>query len=141
MNEPKAFRCANCGQMLPVSHTGTSKCKYCGTEYQTGDDYASPIRIETMPFRTATFAEKVQIPFMVMRTDPEKAFEISLHEMAKKMAERITPCMEITISDDILTFGTIVSARLRVAVPDIPPQKVLDNAIRVDAETVRGLKV
>lgn len=141
MREPKAFRCANCGQMLPISHTGISKCKYCGTEYQVDDDWAAPLRIETMPFKAVTFAERVKIPFIVMRTDPEKAFEFSLHEMAERMAERIIPCMEIYAEEDLNTFDTFLGAKIRVAVPDEPIEKALQKAIAVNAETVKGEKI
>lgn len=138
MNEPKAFRCANCGQMLPVSHTGVSKCKYCGTEYKVDDDWATPLRIETLPFKSVTLAGKVKIPFYIVEDNPEKAFEYSLHQMAHDMAEKIMPYMDLDVEKDIRTFETTMFARLRVAVPDNPPREVLKRAIAVNAETVKA---
>lgn len=138
MNTPKGYRCANCGNMLPISRSGIMKCECCGSEYKVEDDQVIPFRVEHIQFRTETIGASYVIPEEMLKYNPEAAFEVTLEKMAHGMAEKIAPLMDIRVGYDPMYFTYKLDAKLRVAIPSQPPSEVLQKAISVNADMVNA---
>lgn len=140
-DKPKGYRCPNCGQMLPISRSGVMKCQYCGGEFKTDDGYA-PLRIEEVHFRAIEIGCQVQVPEFVFTDNPERAIALSLHEMSKQMAEKLIPLMNLRVDTDPLWLneGRIkIQGRIKVGIPDMPPQRVLQEALQIKPEQVNAV--
>ena len=137
---PKGYRCANCGNMLPASRTGIIKCECCGSEYRI-EDGMEPLRIERIPFQAVTLGCEAIIPREILLENPNAAFEITLNRMARNLAEKLVPVMDLTVRVDPLRADYLLQARLRAAIPPVHPKDVLREAVKVDAEGVDAKKV
>lgn len=137
---PKGYRCANCGNMLSISaaYKGILKCACCGSEYKAENDVITPLRIESIPYKYRTIGSKVEIPREYLFENPERIFELSLHEMARSMADKLVPLMSLETSYDPMKMEHILYGNIKVAIPDTPPEKVLKNAVQVKSGIVKA---
>lgn len=114
MRELKPMICKGCGGRIdPVALT----CNMCGTAYYL-DEEQNPIRIESWQGRIRSVACETKIPREYMLYgDADKIMEFTLHDIAKRMAERLIPFIEYEQSYDHQRMEYITRARLRVADP------------------------
>lgn len=125
----KGYRCANCGNMLPISWNGVMKCPSCGSQYKEEGGMLSLVRVEKIPFESTTIAGRVIIDPYLFYKKPEAAFELSLKRMASNMAEQIMPLMEVETYYDHARAEYEIRGRIRVAVPSRRPEEVIQQAI------------
>lgn len=139
---PKGYRCANCGNMLSISaaNKGILRCDCCGSEYKAENDEITPLRIESIPYKCHTIGSRVEIPREYLFENPESIFELSLHKMARSMADKLVPLLSLEVSYDPMKMEHILYGKIEVAIPDTPPDEVLRNAIQVNAKTVNARK-
>lgn len=137
---PKGYRCANCGNMLSISAAkkGILRCDYCGSEYKAENDEITPLRIERIPYKYRTIGSRVEIPREYLFENPERIFELSLHEMARNMADKLVPLMSLELSYDPMKMEHMLYGNLKVAVPDTPPEEVLRAAVQVRPGIVKA---
>ena len=136
---PKGYRCANCGNMLSISEAnkGILRCDCCGSEYRINDEI-TPLMIESIPYKYRTIGSRVEIPREYLFENSERIFELSLHEMARNMADKLVPLMSLEVSYDPMKMEHILYGNIKVAVPDTPPEKVLRNAVTVNPGIVKS---
>ena len=137
---PKGYRCANCGNMLSISATkkGILRCDCCGSEYKAENDEITPLRIERIPYKYHTIGSRVEIPREYLFKNPERILELSLHEMARNMADKLVPLMSLEVSYDLMKMEQILYGNIKVAIPDTPPEEVLRTAIPVNPKIVKA---
>ena len=137
MSNPKGYRCANCGNMLPISRDGIMTCPSCGSQYKEEDGMLAPVRVEHIPFESTTIAGRIVIDPYLFYNNPEAAFEVSLKRMAQMMAEKIMPLVELETHYDIATLRHELYGRLRVAIPNRHPEEVIHEAIVESPDIVK----
>lgn len=103
----------------------------CGSEYKAENDEITPLRIERIPYKYCTIGSRVEIPREYLFENPERIFELSLHEMARSMADKLVPLMSLEVSYDPVRMEDVLYGNIKVAVPDTPPEKVLRAAVSV----------
>lgn len=137
---PKGYRCANCGNMLSISEAkkGILRCDCCGSEYKAENDVITPLRIESIPYKYHTIGSRVEIPREYLFKNPERIFELSLHEMARNMADKLVPLMSLETSYDPMKMEHILYGKIKVAIPDTPPEEVLRTAVPVKPSIVNA---
>jgi len=137
---PKGYRCANCGNMLSISEAkeGILRCECCGSEYKAENDVITPLRIESIPCKCHTIGSRVEIPREYLFKNPERILELSLHEMARNMADKLVPLMSLEASCDPMKMEYILYGKIKVAIPDTPPEEVLRAAVTVNPGIVKA---
>ena len=137
---PKGYRCANCGNMLSISEAkkGILRCNCCGSEYKAENDEIMPLKIERIPYRCHTIGGKVEIPREYLFENPESILELSLHEMARKMADKLVPLMSLEVGYDPMRMEHILYGSVKVAIPDVSPAEVLRTALSVNPGIVKA---
>lgn len=110
----KALICECCGGRIDRA---TMVCQMCGTAYKL-DEYEQPIRIMEYSTRVETLNSRVAIPrYLVDHMETEDVMEMTLHKMARQMAEKIMPLIEFTHEYEPMTQEYVTYGRLKVANP------------------------
>lgn len=116
MSKLELMQCKTCGGHIDRA---TLTCQSCGAMYRLDEDHM-PVRLEVSQMRIETFVGEVIVPNeAVYLLGTEKACEMSLKEMAKRMAEKILPMIEYHTEYDIEHCEYVTYGRLRVANPYI----------------------
>lgn len=137
----KGYRCPNCGKMLTLTDARNSimKCEACGSEYKIEDDHKIiPYYVHQVPYDTHEIACCSYVPWEFVRVDPEAAMNVTLQHMAKDMAEKILPFIEVTSSLDPWDMRYRLDAILRVHVPSMPLEEQLKSAVPEYAKAVEA---
>ena len=109
----KELKCKNCG--APLRSDGV--CEYCGSVYQiSSDPTILPVLIHEP--RAITLEANIKVPFRTRdyMTD-EDIMECVIEELRNKIASKITQCMLIQQSQDIVNMTTTYRGLVRL----IPP--------------------
>ena len=89
----KAYICDRCGGHI---NERTMKCEYCGTQFKRSDE--GVIRIETFNNPVREFAATIAMSDMdIYRLSPERASEICMHELAKKLSACLIPAIRVSV--------------------------------------------
>lgn len=115
MSKLELLQCKTCGGHIDRD---TLTCQSCGAMYRLNDDNI-PVRIEVSHMRIETIVGSVITPREAVYTlGNEKACEMTLKEMASRMAERLLPFIEYQTEFDPLVNEYRTYGRLRVANPN-----------------------
>lgn len=117
MSKLQKLQCDQCGGRIDGV---TLTCQSCGMQYRLNEDFTLG-RVEIYHGRFQMLEGKIAIPSYVLYNIGETEFaEMTLHSLAKGMAEKILPFMEFKtmlnpdpVDNYITTIGTI-----RVAEPN-----------------------
>lgn len=117
MSDLKPLICPNCGGKVNAARM---KCEYCGTEFRCDDDGVLKIRYESVPCSTQVLGVSVNVPKdMIMRIDDDSAIRgFAMDEMTRRMAQILTPMMDIKVQDNPHFNSVVVNGRVRVIRPD-----------------------
>ena len=143
MSKPVGYRCNNCGNMLPISRSGVLKCQFCGSEYKVKEDYSvTPVIVRQQLFDYETLEGRTVIPDWLLRdaNNKEKLFETTLSQMARNMSEKLLPLMQLSYNYDPEYMQYNLYGRIRVAIPRVDPNDILQEAFHVDASAVFARK-
>ena len=109
------LQCKTCGGHIDRD---TLTCNHCGAMYRLNDDNI-PVRIEVSQMRIETLVGSVITPHEAFYALGEKdACEMTLKEMASRMAEKILPFIDYHMEFDPHLNQYVTHGRLRVARPD-----------------------
>jgi hypothetical protein len=111
MSKLTALICNSCGGQIDRN---TLTCTSCGTQYKY-DDNGRLITVIEYNRRVVYLNGSFAIPSYFVANNPEEAMEISLHELAKIMAEKIMPLMELQTRYDPMNQQYITDVRVGVA--------------------------
>lgn len=116
MSEYKGYRCANCGQMIPISQSRIIKCEYCGSEYEKENDLLKPIKFEVCETKLVTleYRERLREEYLLNDNMKEKYIEHTLDGIAHHLAKQIIPYIEVKSYRDLTTMETIISGRVKI---------------------------
>lgn len=137
----KGYRCPNCGKMLTLTDAKNNimKCEACGSEYKIEEDHKiTPYYIHQVPYDTHVIACSSYVPWEFVKEFPESAMNVTLQHMAKDMAEKILPYIEITSSLDPIDMRYRLDARLRVHIPSMSLEEQLKFAVPEYAKAVEA---
>ena len=137
----KGYRCPNCGKMLTLTDARNNimKCEACGSEYKIEDDNRIiPYYVHQIPYNTHEIACCSYVPWLFVKENPEVAMNVTLEHMAKEMAKKILPFIEVTSSLDPMDLKYRIDARLRVHVPSQPLEEQLKFAVPEYAKAVEA---
>lgn len=120
--------CDGCGGQIDRD---TLICNHCGVAYKL-DEYEMPIRVVEYAQRVDTFSGCVRVPAYLVKDakDAEQIMEMSLHQMAKQMAEKIMPLIELQHEFEPATQEYVTYGRLKVANPHTSPRGVYREVSR-----------
>lgn len=133
MSKLTGYKCANCGQMLPIPKGNIFKCEYCGSEYERDDytDVLKPLYVQVLHADVATLKSNYILDrYTMQHTDrAQDALEHAIENCANKMAEQLVPYIEwhtYTRPEDFV----VVEGRLKVVRPDerITVRDIVNNA-------------
>lgn len=114
MSKLELMQCKTCGGHIDRA---TLTCQSCGAMYRLDEDYM-PVRLEVSQMRIETFVGSAITPReAVYLLGVEEACEMSLKEIAKRMAEKILPMIEYQTEYDMEHNEYVTYGRLRVANP------------------------
>ena len=113
MSKLTALICKGCGGQIDRD---TLTCASCGTQYKYDDD-GRLVTVIQYDRRVVYLHGSFAIPSYFVAHNPEEAMEISLHELAKTMAEKIMPLMELQTRYEPMTQQYITEARVGIADP------------------------
>ena len=107
--------CESCGGQIDRD---TLVCKHCGVAYKL-DEYEMPIRIMEYSTKVETLSSCVRVPSYLVEAgmDAEQIMEMTIHQMAEQMANRIMPLMEFQHEYDPRSCEYVTYGRLKVANP------------------------
>ena len=118
-NNIKGYRCPNCGSMIPISGGRVLKCECCGSEFEKERN-----DIQRIYTTTNIDGEDILIGTRIygyemehFKADPEGFLEYKLNDMSRKLAAAILPHISIDVSEDIMTGGLAIRAKVRVGQP------------------------
>lgn len=137
----KGYRCPNCGKMLTLTDSTNNilKCEACGSEYKIEDDHKiTPYYIHQIPYNTHELECCSYIPLEFVKENPEAAMNITLESMARDMAEKIIPFIQVNSYLDPYHMHYQLRARLRVHVPSMPLEEQLRLAVPEYAKAVEA---
>lgn len=137
----KGYRCPNCGKMLTLTDARNNimKCEACGSEYKIEDDHKiTPYYIHQIPYNTHELECSSYIPLEFVKENPEAAMNVTLQSMAKDMAEKIIPFIQVNSFLDPMDLKYRIDAKLRVHVPSMPLEEQLKSAVPEYAKAVEA---
>lgn len=115
MSKLELLQCKTCGGHIDRD---TLTCQSCGAMYRLNEDNI-PVRIDVCHMRVETLTGSIITPREAVYTlGEEKACEITLREMASRMAEKLLPFIEYQTEYDFRHNEYITHGRLRVANPN-----------------------
>lgn len=115
MSKLELLQCKTCGGHIDRD---TLTCNSCGAMYRLNEDFM-PVRLEVSHLHIDTLVGKTIVPSEAMYLlGTEKACEMTLKEMAERMAEKILPYIEYQMEFDPRLNQYITHGRLRVANPN-----------------------
>ena len=112
------LKCQSCG--APLSHVGFGRyrCEYCGAEYQCDEPYIGERLCVVHDPESRVIAADVWYDQEMARHIPcTDLSEIALKQLSARLAEQLTPYMEVIVEDDIGYLRRHFKGRVRV----IPP--------------------
>lgn len=111
----KKLVCECCGGIIDRD---TLICRSCGVAYKL-DEFMHPIRVMEYSTRVDTLTSCVRVPAYLVRDDKDATtiMEMSLHQMAEQMAEKIMPLIELRHEYEPMTQEYVTYGRLKVANP------------------------
>ena len=127
MSDLTALICDCCGGQIDRT---TLTCRSYGTQYRQKSNGLLEIIQSDRPIRFIN--EAVIIPRFMVETDPDKAMEYSLHELAVKLAERILPLAEWVQEYDVRDCSYCINMRIGVAEPKQRPTIYFDEKWRAE---------
>ena len=114
MSKLELLQCKTCGGHIDRD---TLTCQSCGAMYRLNEDMM-PIRLEVSHLKFETFTSSAIVPSEAMYLlGEEKACEMTLKEMASRMAEKLLPMIEYYTEFDFRHNEYITHGRLRVVDP------------------------
>lgn len=110
--------CTNCAGTI---NRATMTCEYCGTKYQYDSYGMRPLIIEHQTSPVRILETQATIPYELMRDDclaKDSVADMAMSEIRNQLAKALEDCMEIEMHDDIREMRHVITARVRVLVPD-----------------------
>lgn len=114
MSTLQRLQCDNCGGRIDRA---SLTCTSCGMQYERDQNEPIMLRVISEQRRTEVLSGTVLIPDEFMMVEPKKAIAYAVEEMAKQMAYRLIPFIELEWNRDFKTHQTGIYGRIRVARP------------------------
>ncbi len=110
----KEYICDRCGGHI---NERTMKCEYCGTQFKRSDE--GVIRIETFNNPVREFAATIAMSDMdIYRLSPERASEICMHELVKKLSVCLVPAIGASVERNPMESMYLVRGSVKVVIPE-----------------------
>lgn len=110
----KGLICDRCGGHI---NERTMKCEYCGTQFKRSDE--GVIRIETFNNPVREFAATIAMSDMdIYRLSPERASEICMHELVKKLSVCLVPAIRASVERNPTESMYLIRGSVKVVIPE-----------------------
>ena len=115
MSELKPLICPQCGAHI---NRTTYRCEYCGTQFKQEAEL-NPFQFEVLRPGAVVLRSQCTMPLKAVEMvgGREKASELVIKQMAKELASKIAPYMDVAAEVDLCTMDMRVNARLRIIEP------------------------
>lgn len=107
------LQCPNCAGHVDRT---TLACKSCGLQFKMKSD-GSLMRVDVYEHKFIPIGTAIAMPGYYVKSNPQEAMEMTLHEMAEKLAVKILPLIEFQTEYDIRHNEYVTYGRIRVEEP------------------------